>query len=85
MPMFRVELDRRLFRPGEHNRNPFYASIPAPGKTIEMSVRSWDFEAKDEAEVRKLLTDAQEQGIGNVRGYRLRSITLLHPSAGPNV
>jgi hypothetical protein len=78
MPRFRVELHRRI-RDNYHSPepNPFLAPIPAPGRTNSMSVRSWEFEAKDEDEVRKLLQEAHDKGIANVQGYSLRSIERL--------
>lgn len=82
MPMFKVELERRIFGYGEGNRNPFLGGMPTPGKTVDMSIRSWEFEAKDEAEVRALLAEAKSKDLGNVRGYHLRSIVQLPDSAG---
>ena len=89
MPMFKVELDRRIFAPGEIPRNPFLAGMPQLGATHEVSVRAWEFEAKDEKEVRRLLDQAYKQDLPNVRGYKLRSITRLPEKAsadgrGPN-
>jgi hypothetical protein len=55
--------------------NPFLAPMPEPGKTVQMSVREWEFEAKDEAEVRRLLREAEN--FPTVRGYTLRSIEQL--------
>jgi hypothetical protein len=75
VPKFRVELERPA--PREFFRNPFRAPMPSVGATIPMRVRSWEFEAKDEAEVRRLLQEAQDQDIDNVRGFRLRSITQI--------
>lgn len=78
MPRFKVELERRICRPGEWNRNPFLAPLPAPGATHEMSIRAWEFDAEDELDVRRLLAEAQEAGIANVSGgYRLRSIAII--------
>lgn len=77
MPMFRVELERRIFGPNERPRNPFFAGLPPENATHEISVRSWEFEAKDETEVRALLAEARVHDIGTVRGYRLRSIQKL--------
>lgn len=74
MPMFRVELDRRIFSAGERPRNPFLGGIPAPGMRHDMSVRVWEFEAIDEDDVRRYLQEAYDQDLPEVRGYRLRSI-----------
>lgn len=77
MPMFRVELQRRLFRPGESPTNPFLGGIPRPGTTHEVSIRRWEFEAKSEREVRKFIKEAFDHDLPNVRGYTLRSIEQL--------
>lgn len=77
MAKFRVELHRRIHRPGERAVNPFLAPMPAPGQRSMMNVRSWEFEAKDEAEVRRLLEIAYERKYANVVGYTLRSIERL--------
>lgn len=76
MPLFRVELDRVDRLAGERDHNPFLRdiwSLPPVHKTV----RSWEFEAKNEAEVRKLLKEAYEQNLPNVRGFNLRSITRV--------
>lgn len=77
MARFRVALHRRLRDGYGPEPNPFLAPLPAPGKTATMSVREWEFEAKDEAEVRRLLDEARERDVAAVRGYSLRSIERL--------
>lgn len=75
MPRFTVTLQRRLR--DNYNRpepNPFLAPLPHPDKKCEMSIRTWSFEAKDEAECRRLLDEAYAAGIPGVQGYTLRSI-----------
>lgn len=74
MPTFKVTLHRRIHRPGELPVNPFLAGIPAPGRTIEMHCRTWEFGANSEKEVRRMLDEAYEKDIPAVRGYVLRSI-----------
>lgn len=75
MPRFTVTLQRRLRdncnRPAP---NPFLAPLPHPDKKCTMSIRTWNFEAKDEAECRRLLDEAYAAGIPGVQGYTLRSI-----------
>ena len=78
MPKFKVELERPAPSEGQ-TRNPFVGGICG---NITMSIRSWEFEAKDEAEVRRLLDEAIAQNIPNVRGYRLRSIQEIRPGKG---
>jgi hypothetical protein len=88
MPRFKVSLHRRIRDnySGMPEPNPFLAPIPAPGITHPMSVREWEVEAKDEAEVRRLLKRAREMLIPSVHDYSLRSIERLpetvKPSAG---
>lgn len=79
MPMFRVSLHRRILGPNHRGRNPFLAQLPADGVTVKMSVRSWTFEAKDEAEVKRLL---QEAYTAHIAGYTLRSIERLPGTEG---
>lgn len=86
MAKFKVALHRRI-RDNYSSMpepNPFLAPIPAPGGTHRMLVREWEFEARDEDEVRRLLKEAQDSGIGNVQGFSLRSIERLPDSAEGN-
>jgi hypothetical protein len=81
MPKFKVELQRRnrSYDPSPY-RNPFLMNINhLQGGTA--TVRMWEFEADDEAHVRRLLAEAIEQGLENVRGFELRSITELRENA----
>lgn len=80
MPKFKVSLHRRILGPNYRARNPFLAKIPADGVTVEMSVRTWTFEATDIRHVKKLLAEAYDADIGNVRGYTLRDIELVPDS-----
>lgn len=81
MPMFRVELHRRILAPGEQARNPFLGGMPSLAKRVDMSVRRWEFEATDEAEARALLADAHKRDLPGVRGYNLRSIVQVPETA----
>jgi hypothetical protein len=81
MPQFKVELDRRIFAPGERPRNPFLAGMPRLDATHEVSVRTWEIEARSESHVRRLLADAYKRDLPNVRGYKLRSIQRLPVNA----
>lgn len=79
MPTFRVILSRRITpsRYGMPEPNPFLASLPAPGKGATHVLREWVFEAKDEAEIKKLLDEARAAGIANVQGFSLQSIERI--------
>lgn len=73
MATFKVTLERRIHRAGE-SENPFTPVHISPGSKSDFNLRSWEFEAKDEAEVRAYLDDAYKQRIPAVMGYNLRSI-----------
>ena len=81
MALFRVELHRRAFRPGERHINPFLAAMPGADERVDMLVRQWEFEAENEAEVRRLLHEAYDSDLPGVRGYALRSIEQLSETA----
>lgn len=85
--MFKVELHRPVRKNyhGMPEPNPFLATLPAPGRKSNWIVRQWTFEAKDEAEVKKLLGEAYGAGIEGVRGFSLRSIERVtdNPEASP--
>jgi hypothetical protein len=80
MPKYKVSLHRRILGPNHRSRNPFLARLPADGVTVEMSVRTWTFEATDIRHVKKLLQEAYDADIGNVSGYTLRDIELVPDS-----
>lgn len=75
MAKFRVEL-QRCVRSGLGERNPFHVQLSNISLDTKStySVRMWEFEAKNEAEVRRLYEEAVEQNLPNVRGYTIRSI-----------
>lgn len=68
---YRVSLDRAI---GDRPRNPFVASIPRDGVTVQSSVRTFVMEARGEKHVRQLLKEAQDVRHPNVIGYQLRRI-----------
>lgn len=77
MPLFKVIAERCTgcsSRDGHFN--PFLVrDIFSPGlPKVQYNVREWEFEAKDEDEVRQLFKDAQDAEIANVKGYTLQSI-----------
>jgi hypothetical protein len=80
MPKFKVSLHRKLPDPYRRDRNPFLAQLPPDGVTVQMSVRTWTFEATDIRHVKILLDEAYAADIGNVRGYTLRDIELVPDS-----
>lgn len=73
---FKVCLHRRISDSYKSmpDPNPFLAPIGADGKTVSMSVREWEFDAEDEADVRRLLDEAYDAQVPGVIGYTLRSI-----------
>jgi len=79
---FRVSLHRRMREDysGMPEPNPFLRGMPGDGARVNMAVRMWEFEASDEAEVRKLLQEAYDTDIPGVRGFTLRSIEQLPDS-----
>jgi len=81
MPMFRVELERRVFMAGERPINPFLVQIShmGPDCRVTMSVRTWEFEAKLERAVRYWYRKAVKDNLPQVQGYSLRSIVELPP------
>jgi hypothetical protein len=76
---FRVELHRRARQDysGMPDPNPFLRPMPSDSARVNMSVRAWEFEADDEAHVRKLLQEAYDSDVPGVDGYTLRSIERL--------
>lgn len=56
----------------EPSRNPFHAAA-IHGKS-NVTRRTWEFDATDEAEVRMFFSDAQKQRHGNVRGFEIENI-----------
>jgi len=68
---FKVEIIRHHPR----NGNPFYPiRIDGTGKA---TIRQWEMDCKDEAEVRQFFAEAQAEGHANVVGFELHSITPL--------
>jgi hypothetical protein len=84
MPTFKVALHRPVRKSynGMPEPNPFLAALPAPGRKSNWIVREWTFEARDEAEVKKLLAEAYGAGIEGVRGFSLRSIERVTANDG---
>lgn len=79
MAKFRVELHRRMRDDysGMPDPNPFLRAMPSDGANVNMAVRSWEFEASDEAEVRRLLREAYAADVPGVQGFTLRSIERI--------
>lgn len=80
MKRYRVSLEKVL----SDMRNPFLAFKTAEsfeGATTKVLVRTWEFEAKNEQEVRRLFAEAQQAGIEHVKGMRIRSIEEISPAA----
>lgn len=72
---YRVTLEKVL--PDPSIRNPFSAFRTAEsfeGATCKVLVRTWEFDAKNEKEVRRLFDEAKSSGEPQVQGMRIRSI-----------
>lgn len=76
MAMYRVTIIKHGKLP--EGTNPFRANIYAMGMSPSVE-RSWEFEADDEAEVRRLFNEAQDAGIPHVVGFELANITEISP------
>lgn len=72
---FRVEIERVV--KSDLGRNPFHPIHISMNMTSQSRVRVWEFEAKDEADARRLFKEAQDMDLPNVRGFTLRSVKLL--------
>ena len=80
MPKYRVLLEKTLgiYRGQSGPINPFSNfDIFDPGLMERFDVREFIFEAKSEDHVKRLLQEAREADIPDVRGYQLRSIEEL--------
>lgn len=81
MPRYRVELEGPPIRPvGMAPRNPFLVR-DISRLTEQRLVRTWEFAADSEQEVRRLLDVARAFDLENVRGFNLRSISELGSNA----
>jgi hypothetical protein len=81
VPKFRVTLrdPRPMCSPGERPINPFLIrDIFSMPRTTHRS-RVWEVDAKDEADVRRLLDEARAAGIEQVRGFELWEIEAIEP------
>lgn len=69
------------FRLDDPPRNPFLMRIEdfGPGKT---TILTFEFDAADESECRRLFKEAQEQGISNVVGFTLDKVEEITPNGG---
>lgn len=75
MNRYRVSVERVL--PDPRVRNPFrqFRTAESIGDaTCKVLVRTWEFEAKDECEVRKLFEEAKQSGEPKLLGMKLRAI-----------
>jgi len=75
---FRVSLEKLL--PDPNIRNPFLAFRTAESfehAQCKVLVRTWEFDAVDEQEVRMLLEEAKRNGEPQVMGMKIRSIEAL--------
>lgn len=75
MKRYRVSAEKVL--PDSTFRNPFLAFRTAEafeGATSKVLVRTWEFDAKDEQEVRRLFEEAKREREPQVQGMSIRSI-----------
>lgn len=79
MAKFRVTLHAPIFG---KNVNPFAKIHFNLHDTVEVAARVWEFEAKDEDEVRALFKEAQDKKLPYVRGFNLHRIERLDASPG---
>lgn len=75
MPKFKVEVERSLGL--LDGANPFEIRDIFRDRLVTMSIRVFEFEAKDETEVRRLFEEAKAADIAEVRGYSLRLIEQI--------
>jgi len=84
---FRVSLEKIL--PDPDIRNPFLAFRTAESfehARCKVLVRTWEFDAADEDEVRRLFEEAKRDGEPQVQGMKIRNIEEipqtrpLHPT-----
>lgn len=77
MPKFRVSI-QRVVKSGLPP-NPFVPIQISMSARSRSLVRVWEFDAKDEAEVRRLFKEAQDQDAPYVRGFTMRSVEQIGP------
>ena len=78
MPMFKVTLSKHS--PPHHGPmfNPFLIrDLWAPSLRGSTTFRTWEFEAVDEDDVRRLFAEARAQRISQVEGFELASIEQI--------
>lgn len=62
-------------------RNPFIP-LSILANTNSPNLRIWEFEAKDEEEVRRLYNEAKASGLPLVQGFQLHEIKLKMKKGG---
>lgn len=76
MPKFTVTATKRI--PGERHPNPFLIrDIFDKRWAATVERRTWEIEAKDEAEIRRLFAEAKDRFLEPVDGFEIASITAL--------
>lgn len=76
MPMFRVEATKALWPEGHNPFNKRSAELLF-GK-VQVSIKSWEFYAENEDQVRRLWQEAIDQGVTQIIGYQLSSIVAIN-------
>lgn len=80
MPLFKVTLECSMPKHGPM-WNPFHPN--AMMGTTRVALRSWEFEAADEAEVERLYQEAMQAKLPQVVGFAIRNIQrVTRPAAG---
>jgi hypothetical protein len=75
MPLFKVEANKAMW---PKDFNPFrLRSAELMNGKVKISVKTWQFEAKNKKEVERLWQEAQDNGVTEVFGYKLGTITQL--------
>ena len=72
---YRVSLEKVI--PDPEIRNPFLTFRTAESlfeSKIKVLIRTWEFEAVNEEEIRRLFVEATVGGISAVQGMKIRSI-----------
>ena len=75
MPLFKVEAEKVMW-PKDFNPFKLRGVELIMGK-VDIRIKTWEFIAESEEEVKRLWQEAQDNGVSGVFGYKLSSITRL--------
>ncbi len=68
-------------KPLAEHRNPFLVKDIFGQPPTKILCRTWEFDAKDETEVRRLFKEAQDGGEPQVQGFSIRTIEDITPNS----